>query len=254
MRVENLTLAFGISRYTPGVYRLRKKNAMPYRSEILTTGEYYHVFNRSIAQYRIFDNPRNCKRFVQSMRYYQTSEPGARFSKLWKSLESEKGNSLDIAAPLAAATSERLVDIIGYCLMPTHVHFILKQLKDDGISRFMANIQNSYSRYFNLKYTRNGPLWGGRFKNILIDSHEYFAHLTCYLHLNPVSAGSAKRPEEWEYSSYREYCGKVSPEEKICSYEELLDMSCEEYRRFVEDRIEDQKELAEIRHLLLELE
>lgn len=163
-------------------------------------------------------------------------------------------DSMDYEIGFDVPQNERLVDIVAYCLMPTHAHFILRQLKDGGISRYMSNLQNSYTRYFNTKYDRYGPLWGGRFKSVLIDSQEYFLHLTCYIHLNPVSAGLVKRPEEWEYSSCREYCGKVSPGEKICSYDELLDMSCEEYRRFVEDRIEDQKELAQIKHLLLDLE
>lgn len=223
---------------------------MPYRTETLATGEYYHIFNRSIAHFRIFDNPHNCKRFIQSTRHYQASEPGVKFSELLE--PPEKTNNVDIPSSFTATAHERLVDIIAYCLMPTHMHFVLKQLKDNGISRFMANVQNSYSRYFNIKYTRNGPLWSGRFKNVLIDSQEYLSHLTCYIHLNPVSAGLVKRPEDWEFSSYREYCGEADGKEKICSYADILDMNCEEYRRFVEDRIEGQKELEEIKHLVLE--
>ena len=187
---------------------------------------------------------------MQSARYYRASSPDMRFSKFLELFAKTKNTGFKASS--IPSKDERLVDIVAYCLMPTHMHFILKQLKEGGISRFMANVQNSYSRYFNLKYDRNGPLWGGRFKNVLIDSQEYFSHLTCYIHLNPVSAGLTKRPEDWEFSSYREYCGRISSEEAICSHDQLLDMDHLEYQRFVEARIEDQRELGEIKHLLLE--
>lgn len=223
---------------------------MPYRTETLTTGEYYHVFNRSIAHFRIFENPNNCKRFVHSMPHYQIDSPGERFARSFESLKKRGGTGKPDASILIR--NERLVDIVAYCIMPTHIHILLKQLTDNGISRFMGNIQNSYTRYFNLKHTRNGPLWSGRFKSILVNSQDYLAHLTCYIHLNPVSAGLVKHPQAWPHSSYREYCDEVPPDEKICSYDGLFDMNREEYQQFVEGRINGQKEVERIKHLILE--
>ncbi|HCW93159.1 MAG TPA: hypothetical protein DHM44_05715, partial [Flexistipes sinusarabici] len=48
---------------------------------------------------------------------------------------------------------------------PTHIHFLIVQKKDKGISAYMKNILDSYTRYFNNKHSRKGPLWQGGFKN-----------------------------------------------------------------------------------------
>jgi putative transposase len=79
--------------------------------------------------------------------------------------------------------------------MPTHIHLVLRQLKDGGISKFMSNILNSYSRYFNIKHNRKGPLWEGRFRKVLVGSDEQLLHLTRYVHLNPVTACLVDKPK-----------------------------------------------------------
>jgi len=136
--------------------------------------------------------------------------------------------------------------------MPTHFHLILKQLKKGGISTFIGNVLNSYSRYFNTKHKRGGPLWEGKFKNVSVETDEQLLHLTRYIHLNPTSAGLVKKPEEWPYSSYLEYLGKIKKINRICSYEDLIDISPLSYKNFVESRILYQRELAKIKHLILE--
>ena len=136
--------------------------------------------------------------------------------------------------------------------MPTHFHLIVKQLIDKGISNFMNNLQNSYSRYFNTKHKRKGPLWEGRFKSVLVKTDEQLIHLSRYLHLNPVTAHIVKKPEQWTMSSYREYLLTEDLNNKICKFEDILDIKRDTYRKFVEDRISYQRELAEIKNLLLE--
>jgi putative transposase len=99
--------------------------------------------------------------------------------------------------------NEQLVEVVAYCIMQTHFHLILKQVTEDGIAKFMGRILNGYSRYFNSLHSRVGPLWTGRFKNVLIRNDEHLLHLTRYIHLNPVSAGLVTKPEDWDYSSYK---------------------------------------------------
>lgn len=145
---------------------------------------------------------------------------------------------------------DKLVQIIAYCVMPTHIHFALKQLKDAGISLFMGNIQNSYARYFNIKYNRKGPLWESKFKAKRVNNDEQLLHLTRYIHLNPVTAGIVDNPADWAASSYAEYL-KINKEEKgMCEYSELIDFDPDKYKEFVDDRISYQRELAEIKHLI----
>ncbi|MCX5782025.1 MAG: transposase [Elusimicrobia bacterium] len=210
------------------------------RKDPLVNNELYHVYTRSIAEFRILENKKDTQRFIDTLHYYQNEKPEKSFSWYLRSAVHE--NNLDVLSKF------KLVDIIAFCIMPTHVHFILKQLKNKGISIFMSNLLNSYTRYFNKKFNRKGPLWEGRFKSILIKSNEYLLHLTRYIHLNPVTANLVNKPEEWRESSYREYLGLADKE--ITNSKNILEINISDYRYFVEDRISYQKELGNIKHLL----
>ncbi len=132
------------------------------------------------------------------------------------------------------------------------LHLVLQQLTQDGISRFLKSVLNGYSSYFNLRHNRKGPLWEGRFKAVLVESSEQILHLTRYVHLNPATAGIVAKPEEWRYSSYLEYIGKNNHAAKICQFDDIIDLSVSDYQDFVNNRVADQKELAKIKHLLIE--
>jgi len=215
------------------------------RKDKLTSGNVYHVFTKSIAQFNIFNNNDEALRMLKTISYYQRINPETKFSKyiiLTKKTKTGKERIIQ--------EKEKLIEIIAYCIMPTHIHLILKQLKKNGISKFMNNILNSYSRYFNTKHKRKGPLWETRFKNILVETDEYLLHLTRYVHLNPVTANLVDKPEDWQASSYNEYL--LKPDNKICEYSDILDIDPVSYKKFVSDRISYQKELAKIKHLLLD--
>jgi len=135
--------------------------------------------------------------------------------------------------------------------MPTHIHLVLKQVVDNGISKFMAKVLNSYSRYFNCRHHRKGHLFEGKFKNVLVKDDEQMLHLTRYFHLNPTTAGLVKKPEDWFHSSYSEYIGK-NKEDSICDFKEIISIKPAQYRKFVHDRIDYQKKLSLIKHLLID--
>jgi len=204
------------------------------------------VLTKSIAQFVIFNNDDESLRMLQVIRYYQREGPEIKFSKFIKLEEGTRLNKKNLLSK-----KEKLVEIIAYCIMPTHIHLILKQQMQNSISKFMNNILNSYTRYFNIKHKRKGPLWEARFKNILVETDEYLLHLTRYLHLNPVTAHLVNKPTNWMRSSYNEYLSK-NGNNKICKYKDLLDIRPVSYKKFVEDRISYQRGLAKIKHLLLE--
>ena len=217
----------------------------------LAEGYHYHIFTKSIAGFQIFMSKGEYFRMFNTVQYYQINKipiPLSRFIRLSgvqkigvnKTLLSSQGDA------------KKLVEIIAYCFMPTHIHFILKQSTEDGISNFMRLVLNSYTRYFNIKHKRKGPLWQGRFKNVLIESDEQLYHLTRYIHLNPVTANIAKKPEQWGSSSYSEYINQGGDALKICHFKEPLDIQPENYKRFVNDQINYQKELGIIKNLIVE--
>ncbi|MCM8787450.1 MAG: transposase [Candidatus Omnitrophica bacterium] len=216
------------------------------RKDLLVVGQVYHVFTRSIAEFKVFNNDNEFLRMLGAIKYYQYEKPKLKFSRFMQ-LKQTTHNNIEYNL---FSEKERLVEIVAYCLMPTHLHFILKQLKENGISIFMKNILDSYSRYFNIKHKRKGPLWEGRFKNVLVEKDEYLLHLTRYIHLNPVAAGLVDNPENWIASSYQEYIAKST--EKICKYEEILNIEPISYQQFVNDRVSYQKELAKIKQYLLD--
>jgi putative transposase len=210
---------------------------------LIVTGEIYHVYNQSIADYIIFNNDMEFSRLIELIQYYQLEKQQVNFSKFKEyNMKYSREDVLD---------GEKLVEIICYCPMPTHFHLALKQLKDQGISKFINKVFNSYSHYFNIKHNRKGPLFAGRFKRVLVQTDEQLLHLTRYIHLNPVTAGLVHDPMDWKYSSYKEYVD-IADGKIICRYKNILDINPMAYKIFVNSRISYQKELARIKKLMVD--
>ena len=200
----------------------------------LVTGSLYHIFSRSIAEFRIFNNDNDFQRMKGIFKYYQVAKRRVCFSHY---------NNAAVDGPNNIC-GEKLVNIIAYCIMPTHFHLILKQRRENGISIYMNKLLNSYTRYFNIKYDRKGPLWEARFQRVFVETDEQLLHLTRYIHLNPVTAYIVDSPDEWRFSSYHEYQLLDNSEENICSYQDVLKIKPDLYKKFVEENIANQRKLA----------
>lgn len=218
---------------------------METRKDLLKNGYLYHIFTKSIAGYNIFRSEEDYSRMKEMIKYYSFDKPPIKFSTFQK-IASTKNISL-----LKGSKSRNvMVDVIAYCIMPTHIHFILAQLTENGISQYMKNLLNSYTRYFNIKNKRKGPLWQGRFKSVLVETDEQLLHLTRYIHLNPTSENLVNRPEHWLYSSYNEYISNKKT--SICNFSKYIEINPLSYKDFVESQQDYQRQLAEIKNLLLE--
>ena len=220
------------------------------RKEPLANGETYHIYNRSIAEFQIFNHEDEYQRMKETLVYYIPSQTLICFARY---RELQQRELLDISRQTKPhpVTSQALVTLLAYCLMPTHFHLILRQEIDDGISIYTANILNSYTRFFNQLRHRKGPLWEGKFKNHRVSSDEQLLHLSRYIHLNPVTAHLTKKAEDWPYSSYSEY---IDPEQKqgLCTFRPLISLPPSAYKQFTEDRSDYQRQLASIKRLLPE--
>jgi len=223
---------------------------MPRKVE-LANGEVYHIFSKSIAGFKIFNNNDQFLRAKNMLRYYQIEDMSGSFSHFVRQGNVKK-DGFSGHFSLVSLKKEKIVQIIAYCFMPTHLHLILKQLRDNGISTFMRLALNSYTRYFNTLAKRKGPLWEGRFQNALVETDEYLLHLTRYIHLNPATGYLVDKPQDWLASSYHEYLKKIGNNGCICEYDGIMNIEPSSYKKFVEDRISYQRELAKIKHLLLE--
>lgn len=219
------------------------------RKNELVEGQVYHIFSRSIAKFIIFNNDSDYQRMMNLIKYFQVKDPPTKFS-FFMDLKSVEQNGFDNHFDLITKDQEKLVQIIAYCLMPTHVHLTLKQLKPKGISIFMGKVLNSYTRYFNSKYHRKGPLWESKFQNVLVENDEQLLHLSRYLHLNPVTARLAEKPQDWFFSSYSEYLGKNDI--SFCQFKDLINLDPKQYKKFVLNRIAYQRELDIIKKQILD--
>ncbi len=220
------------------------------RNVVLVNGQNYHIFNRAIDRQTIFKTRWEYKRAVATLKYYRFANLPIKFSQLLN-LSEEQGQKI---IKELTQKDEKLVEIIAYCLMPNHFHFMLKQLQDNGISKFIANLTNSYTKYFNMKHERKGHLFEGQFKAVLIESDEQLIHLSRYIHLNPVSSFiiKAEELENYEWSSLKEYLGLSN--ESLYFKEIILShfSNKDEYKLFLKDQIKYAQELDKIKHLTLE--
>jgi hypothetical protein len=88
--------------------------------------------------------------------------------------------------------------------MDNHYHLLL-HTPQGNLSRSMRHLNGLYTQRYNRKYGRDGPLFRGRFKALLIEADSYLLELVRYIHLNPVHAGLARAPLDYKWSSHRAY-------------------------------------------------
>lgn len=94
--------------------------------------------------------------------------------------------------------------IHAYCFMSNHIHLAL-QVGEVSLSRIIQHLAFRYAQYINRHQDRDGHLFQGRFKSILVDESRYLRQLVRYIHLNPVRAGLVTYPEKYLWSSHRKY-------------------------------------------------
>ncbi len=100
--------------------------------------------------------------------------------------------------------SENECHIIAYAIMPNHVHILIKE-EESTVSQVMKKIEDRFVWLYNNKYERTGHLFQDRFRSEAVNDRDYFMQLLRYIHRNPVHAGICKHPEDYLYSSWREY-------------------------------------------------
>lgn len=225
---------------------------MPYRKLVFSVGEIYHTFNRGVASQPIFHNSREYGRALQLIEYYRFSHPPLRFSHYNRLPAEEKIRFIENLR----AKEKYLVEILTFCLMPNHFHFLLRELEKDGVSTFMRNFQNSYTHYFNTKHKRVGAGVQSPFKAVRIENDEQLIHVSRYIHLNPVTAYLIEINEldNYPWSSFREY---LTPQSKKLSNPEIILSNFrtpKDYKEFVVNQADYQRELGNIKHLILENE
>ena len=217
------------------------------RKTELANGEYYHVYNRGVDKREIFSDKFDLDRFFSSMKEFNTLEP---IGSIYEN--SFNHNQLGGSTSKLVMKQKKIVDFVCYCLNPNHYHFLLKQLSDNGIEKFLHRLGTGYTMYFNNRQKRSGSLFQGRFKAIHIDTNEYLLHLSSYINQN---GKVHKINSPLHKSSLGEYLGN---EKGICNKGIILEQfkntrDYEEYMKSSLDFILENKEKEkDLRDLLFE--
>lgn len=215
------------------------------------TNLYYHVYNCGVEKRKIFQTLHDYRRFLETIAFYQHDQKIS-YAQLME-LDAEAQAAYNLLNPKGLETLR--VKLLAYCLMPNHFHFLIKLFRDGGISSFLADIQNSHTRFFNLKNERIGSLLQGPYKAKEIAGEESLIQVTRYIHLNPMIPSHRKGQqgdstdevdkiasvENYSYSSYREWLNPDSA--KLVDRDEALRWlevfgGREKYREFVKAKIE----------------
>ncbi|BAS68015.1 transposase [endosymbiont of Bathymodiolus septemdierum str. Myojin knoll] len=185
---------------------------MSIRKVELVNKEYYHVFNRGVERRDIFIDSEDLQFFFNGLLIF---------------------NKVD-TSPFTQSP-EKFVDIVAYCLLPNHFHLLLRQVSDEGISRFMQKLCTSYAKFFNKKYKRNGSLFQGRFKANHLNGEYALPTLASYVNLN-YKHHKIDRQTRMVKSSIFEYLD-MEMGRRICSENEINNIlnevgGLEEYKKY----------------------
>jgi putative transposase len=225
---------------------------MPVRKTPLVSGEYYHVFNHGIDYHDICETEREYRRLLLALWFYQSIEVQLKLSHYLSTSSDVQQNLIN-----EINNKPRLIELHAFSIMPNHYHLLVKQLMDNGISTFIGNFQNSYTKYFNAKYERLGSLFLTPFRAKRIYTEEQFLHVTRYIHLNRYSSGFITELDQLRtdpYSSLPYYIHTL-PTERLLVYTNQLESmfsNPEKHWEFIQDNADYQRQLEHIKHLIEE--
>ncbi len=167
------------------------------RKETLTTGEYYHIYNRGVDKRDIFNDNWDLERFKESIKQFNQIEGVGSLELYQKRVRGLDSRSLSMSEPLVA--------IVAFCINPNHFHFILKQLVDGGIAKFLQKLQGGDTYYFNHKHDRSGSLFQGTYKSKLIHNDGYLRKIFGYTNQNYLVHDIPSNKLPFIFASDKEY-------------------------------------------------
>lgn len=192
---------------------------MPIKRPQLVNKEIYHIIIRGIAGQKTFLEIKDYLRYFFSL--YKFNDKKNVFS-VFRHIPNHLTRDGFPSKPFGIEQPRNLlIEILGVCLMPNHVHLLVRQVTDNGISLFLQKM-GGYSSYFNKKYQRFGSLFQRPFKAVHIKTEDQLLIIITYIHLNPIDLiepnwkikgiSESQRVmeflESYLWSSYSYYLGK----------------------------------------------
>jgi len=200
------------------------------RNIVFSEENYYHIYNRGVEKRAVFLDRADYQRFLSSMSAFNTSKRVEHLDRV----------------DTSCRQPGRLVEIVAYCLMPNHFHFLIKQVAENGVSRYMHKVLMGYTKYFNKRYERSGVLFQGVFQGKHVGDNSYLLELSRYIHLNPldlvpgITSPKMNYIQAFPWSSLSEYINK-KPDTSLVSDEMVVlgqFSGPEAYLKFLKDGLE----------------
>ncbi|MEW5907603.1 MAG: hypothetical protein AB1643_00245 [Patescibacteria group bacterium] len=196
-------------------------------------GDIYHVLNRGIEKSTIFFEPNDYKRFILSLYKFNNKGHALRLNNniLFNNLPKQ----------------DKIVEILGWSLMPNHYHLLLREKIEGGAIDFIKRIGNGFTKYFNIKNNRSGYLFQNSAKIINVKKNRHFLYLPFYIDANPIDlielgweekgVKDKKKVlnflEKYQWSSYQDHIG-ISNRTQIINtklFYEIFDTNQKQYRK-----------------------
>lgn len=192
------------------------------RIKIYVPEAYYHVYNRGVERRVIFQDDDDYHVFLNLLKRYLDKEPA----------KDPSGREYD--------TLYGRLELLSYCLQPNHYHLLIYVHDAEAMTRLFRGVNTAYTKYFNKKYNRIGPLFQDRYKASHILGDSYLLHISRYIHLNP------RDWRKWPYSSLdyylsRKNAGWVHPQRLLQLFEG------NSYLSFVEDYQDVKKVMDDVK-------
>ncbi len=235
---------------------------MPERKIQFINGEIYHIIMRAVDGTKLFCDEQDYLRMIHDLFEFNDVNPIlSTFRANYR-----RNVSLPDLVVLRKRKRKLLIEILTFCLMPNHVHLLIKQVQDNGISKFMKKF-GGYALYYNKKYKRKGYLFQSRFRAVYIKNNEQFQTVFVYIHTNPVAIifprwkekgikdfKKAKNYiENYRWSSYPDYLGKKNfPSVTSRDFLKRIMGGPKDCRKFVNDWLKYKRELADFDNLSAE--
>jgi REP-associated tyrosine transposase len=122
----------------------------------------------------------------------------------------EEEDYLFMLEGLKDISKKRGVAIFAFCLMPNHVHLLVRPEADD-LAEAMRDLFARFATRFNKKYERKGHLFGGPYRQAVCLDEGYLLAVSLYIHNNPVRAGLSSSAKDYRWSSASLYCNENPP-------------------------------------------
>lgn len=197
-----------------------------------------------------FSQFKDYEHLLLNCQYYRFEKPPVKLSKFRRLTIDRRKEIMQSMID----QQKQIISVQCFTFMPNHFHFLMRQNLDGGISWFLSQITNSYTKYFNTKYKRVGPLFQGPFKAVRINTESQLVHVSRYIHLNSLISLVVPNIESFYNYPWSSLSNYLEGKSDWLDLDPVLShfKSPEQYRQFVTDQIAYAKELHRIRKFILD--